>query len=103
MSIFLKNSSTYVRKKGTTDWWDWTAYIECTPPDSLQDIEYVEYYLHPSFPNPVRRIYKEDGGFIMKTSGWGVFELKAKVLFKNSARKPEILAHSLKFEYPGID
>lgn len=98
MSIILKNSSSYAAKKGNTDWWNWTAYIECTPPDSLDEIAYVEYHLHPTFPNPVKRVRHKEGGFPLETKGWGLFVLKAKVIFKESSRKTLILSHLIEFE-----
>ena len=98
MSLILKNSSSYAGKEGGTDWWNWTAYVECTPPDSLGDIAYVEYHLHPTFRNPIRRIHQPSGGFALETSGWGVFEVRAKVVFKDQQRKPMMLKHFLHFE-----
>ncbi|MGZ8847373.1 MAG: pYEATS domain-containing protein, partial [Pyrinomonadaceae bacterium] len=87
--------SSYEGKHGNTDWWQWAAYIECTPPDSLDDIDYVEYHLHPSFRNPVQRIRKKASGFPLRTSGWGTFELKARVVFKDEQRESLVLSHYL--------
>ena len=98
MSISLKNSSTYIEQKGATNWWKWTAFIECEPPDSLDEIEFVEYHLHPSFPNPIRRVMEKEGGFPMQTKGWGIFELRARVVFKDDDREPLVLKHMLEFE-----
>ena len=98
MSLVLKNNSSYEGKEGGTDWWNWTAYVECTSPDSLEDIAYVEYHLHPTFRNPIRRIRQRTGGFPLKTSGWGVFELRAKVIFKDKRKKTMMLKHFLEFE-----
>src|SRR5438105_1682378 len=98
MSIQLKNTSSYEGKHGDTDWWQWTAYIECTPPDSLDQIAFVEYHLHSSFRNPVQRIRKKEGGFPLRTSGWGTFELKARVVFEDEQREPLVLSHNLKFQ-----
>lgn len=98
MSINLENTSTFIGNKGETDWWDWTAFVECDPPDELDDIQFVEYQLHPSFPNPVRRIYEKEGGFPMETRGWGIFSLRARVVFKDEEREPLILSRMLKFE-----
>ncbi len=98
MSLILENTSSYAGKRGDTDWWNWTAFIKATPPHSLDEIEYVEYHLHSTFRNPVRRVYKKEDGFALKTSGWGVFELKAKVVFKDPNRTPEVLSHRLQFK-----
>jgi len=98
MSVVLKNIASYEGKKGDTDWWNWTAYIDATTPDSLDDIAYVEYHLHPTFRNPVRRVHTKKDGFPLKTSGWGVFELKAKLVFEDKSKAPIILSHYLQFE-----
>lgn len=98
MSISLTNTSRYLEREGGTDWWRWTAYIECTPPDSLDAIEYVEYHLHPTFRNPIVRVKRRTGGFALEQTGWGVFTLKAKVVFKEKKREPRLLSHDLEFE-----
>jgi transcription initiation factor IIF auxiliary subunit len=98
MSIALKNKSQYMERRGDTDWWRWTAYIDATSPDELDEIDYVEYQLHPTFPNPVRRVRKKENGFALNTSGWGVFQLKAKVVFEDKDRQPAILTHFLQFD-----
>lgn len=97
MSVVLKNTASYDGKRGDTDWWNWTAYIEVSEPDSLDNIEYVEYHLHPTFKNPVRRVYTKENGFPLNTSGWGVFEFQAKVVFKEKESSPIILSHYLNF------
>ena len=98
MGISLANTSEYIGQEGQTHWWRWTVYVQCTPPESLDEIEYVEYHLHPTFRNPVVRINKSAGGFPLERSGWGIFDLKAKVVFKNKNQNPLILSHTLKFE-----
>ena len=97
MSFVLKNDSSYAAKHGDTDWWNWTAYIECTPPDSLDQVDYVEYHLHSSFRNPVQRIRTREGGFPLRTSGWGTFELRARVVLKDKRKEPLVLSHDLEF------
>lgn len=97
MSFILKNDSSYAGKYGDTDWWNWTAYITCTPPDSLDQVDYVEYHLHSSFRNPVQRIRTQEGGFPLSTSGWGTFRLRARVVLKDKGKEPVVLSHSLEF------
>lgn len=98
MPFKLTNTSSYSRRNGETDWWDWTAHIESTPPDSLDEVAYVEYHLHPTFRNPVRRVREREGGFPLETRGWGTFELRARVVFKDKTRTPHLLSHELAFE-----
>lgn len=102
MAFTLNNTWESNGKRGKTDWWKWTAFIQAWDEDSLDDIEYVEYHLHPTFPNPVRRVRNkmqvpnEEGGFPLESSGWGVFDFTAKVVFKDKSRSPEMLKHFLK-------
>jgi transcription initiation factor IIF auxiliary subunit len=98
MSIRLNNTSKHLRKSGETNWWDWTAFIESDSPDEMDDVQFVEYQLHPSFPNPVRRVFKKEGGFPMEARGWGIFPLRARVVFKTETREPLVLSHMLEFE-----
>jgi transcription initiation factor IIF auxiliary subunit len=56
------------------DWWEWSAYITGR---SMDKVKWVEYILHPSFRNPVRRETTRADGFKMETEGWGTFKLKA--------------------------
>jgi len=98
MAFTLTNSSEFAGKKGKTDWWNWTAFIEVNENDSLDDVEYVEYHLHPTFRNPVRRIHDKQNGFPLKTSGWGVFDITAKIIFKDKSRKTIMLTHFLNFD-----
>jgi len=92
----LTNDSCYAGRIGDTDRWDWTTYLDADQ-DELANIEYVEYHLVPGFPNPIRRVKNPQGGFALKSNGWGTFEIKAKVYFKDK-RKPKILKHYLVFE-----
>jgi len=96
MALRLTNTSQHIGKSGDTDWWEWAAYLGGDERE-LDEVAYVEYHLHPSFPNPIRRVKKRKDGFLLTAKGWGVFELRAKVVF-NSDKKPRILKHSLEFE-----
>lgn len=78
-------------------YWDWTIYVK-GPEDVLEKIQYVEYTLHPTFPNPVR-IISERGlkpyAFPLSTSGWGTFTVKVKVYYRDGTYQQ--MAHSLVF------
>ena len=39
-------------RRGTDDWWDWEIHLEGSE-EELNGIEYVEYTLHETFPNPI--------------------------------------------------
>ncbi|WP_428663051.1 pYEATS domain-containing protein [Runella sp.] len=77
--------------------WKWWIWIEGSG-KILDRISHVTYYLHSSFPNPVRTITDRKSKFELKTSGWGVFRIRATVTFKNG--EVQQLTHYLKLGYP---
>ena len=79
------------------DWFDWEAFLDDSGSGELSNVDYVEYILHPTFPNPIRRISNPQGGFVLKTTGWGIFTLKAFVYTKNG--KKIRLTHELELKY----
>ena len=83
------------------DWWDWDAFLDDMGTGELENVEFVEYVLHSTFPDPVRRIENSERGFIMKTGGWGVFQLKAFVHMKDGTKIR--LKHELQLEYEPSD
>jgi transcription initiation factor IIF auxiliary subunit len=68
------------------------------PKDKLKDVDHVEYTLHPSFPNPVRTISTKGNKFKLKTGGWGVFPIYARIVTKDG--RIETVEHDLKLHYP---
>ncbi len=74
--------------------WVWKVFIEATP-ETLSQIEYVEYKLHPTFHEPIRRINTRHNNFALSARGWKVFEIKIQVHFSDDTEK--YLTHMLKF------
>jgi len=95
----LNNSSKYliVDSAGDTDWWRWSAFLDDVTQEELDSIKYVEYHLHPSFKNPIRRSKSSRDNFVITAKGWGVFEITARVTFKDN-KKDIFLTHMLEFE-----
>jgi transcription initiation factor IIF auxiliary subunit len=58
----------------------------------------IIYILHPTFANPVRTITNRTNKFLLKTAGWGVFWIRAKVIDKEG--KETLLGHYLELKYP---
>ncbi len=96
MAIKIAQGSKY---RGE-DYWDWWVWIDGSR-EELDQIDRVIYILHPTFPNPVRETSDRSTRFLMKTSGWGVFLLRATVKHKDGRETP--LAHYLEFEYPDTE
>ncbi len=89
MALKLRNRWHYKEN----DWWDWEVFLDDSGSGELSNVAYVEYVLHPTFLNPVRKISDSKGGFVLKTSGWGIFMLKAFVHTKD--RRKIKLKHEL--------
>jgi transcription initiation factor IIF auxiliary subunit len=80
--------------------WNWSAYIQASP-EALRRIRCVEYTLHPTFPEPVRRVCAIGNAahpFALSSNGWGVFEIGIRVMFNNGEER--LLRHMLRFETP---
>lgn len=93
-SIYTANTSTRDRE----DWWDWAVFI-VGDDSTLKEIKCVEYTLHPSFPDPIRRVCTKGPisgrGFFLSTSGWGTFMIEVKIMFKDGDVRE--LRHQLSF------
>jgi transcription initiation factor IIF auxiliary subunit len=68
------------------DWWQWEAFLDDGGSGQLQQVDYVEYVLHSTFPNPIRTVDEPEGGFVLKTAGWGTFTLKAFVYLREGEK-----------------
>jgi len=78
--------------------WEWTVGMRGNLTE-LHQIQSVTYHLHPTFKPPDRTVTTSPlNGFAYTTRGWGVFPLKATVLYKDGSRQQHSLA--LKFNSP---
>lgn len=97
--LTASNTSRYVCKGR----WDWRVFVQASP-GVLGEIRFVEYTLHPTFPNPVRRVEKLGDPrypFGLFSNGWGVFEIAVKVTFKDN--RTRLLKHMLNFSAPPVE
>ena len=78
------------------DWWKWAVWIE-GPDEALDRIDFVEWTLHPSFPQPVRKCKERASKFRIETGGWGGFPIVARVQLKDGQQTK--LLHHLKLHY----
>src|SRR5262249_12425443 len=79
------------------DKWRWTAFVS-GPSDQIAKIACVEYILHPTFPNPVQKVCSTDDPqhpFALTATGWGTFNLRARIEFKDGTSKE--ITHYLRF------
>lgn len=66
--------------------YDWTIFLVADE-DTLRQVKYVQYTLHPTFPNPIQTIKDKGTGypFAFKSNGWGEFSIGVKVVLKNNS------------------
>jgi len=67
--------------------WDWTVFIKADKP-VLDRIQCVEYTLHPSFPNPIRKVCASGSSsqpFALSSNGWGTFAIKVRVMYRDKS------------------
>ncbi len=78
--------------------WEWTVFVSASD-HVLNEIRHVDYTLHPTFADPIRRVTKREfepgKGFALKATGWGTFEIGVKVEFGDG--KTKYLRHRLRF------
>jgi transcription initiation factor IIF auxiliary subunit len=89
----IQQSESYI----DDNWWNWAVWVEGTP-EELDQLEYVEWKLHPTFADPVRRVTNRSTNFKLETGGWGVFTIYATAQRKDG--KGEKLHHYLRLTYP---
>jgi transcription initiation factor IIF auxiliary subunit len=80
-------------------YWDWELFLVADD-ETLRKIKCVEYTLHPTFPNPVRKNCQKgtmpERGFALKAAGWGTFRVNIKVIFADG--REEYHSHQLSFQ-----
>ena len=64
----------------------YTWLVSVIPQDDLLNaIDSVEYFLHPTFPHPYRKITTKNNKFALKSRGWGSFRIQITVNFKDKS------------------
>ena|SRR3989442_13116812 len=79
------------------DWWQWQVWLEGSD-DDLDHVEFVQWTLHPTFPDPIRKSHDRLHKFQLKTGGWGTFPIRALVQMTDGTTRR--LSHYLKLSYP---
>ncbi|KAI8970203.1 yeats family-domain-containing protein [Mycotypha africana] len=61
-------------------------------------LNYIQYILHPTFSEPHRTRKVEP--YVLQEKGWGEFDLKIVLYFKNDIANPQVLSFDLNFAQP---
>lgn len=64
------------------DHWKWSVWLDGTEQE-LDSVDHVVYTLHPTFPEPVRRIAERETAFRLYSAGWGEFMIHAAVHYRD--------------------
>ena len=67
------------------DYYKWAIWIENGESD-ISEIDYVEYLLHSTFKNRLRKATNLSDKFKIESSGWGEFNIEITVVKKNGER-----------------
>lgn len=91
MNLEIQQKARYTDE----DLWSWSVWLE-GPESELDNIDFVLYTLHRSFPNPVRKIKDRASKYCLKEEGWLPFTIYVEISFKDGeiAR----LEHNLEFK-----
>jgi transcription initiation factor IIF auxiliary subunit len=68
--------------KRDTPWYKWTVFMGESP-EKLALVDYVEYRLHDTFPDPIRTSDDENDKFSISSAGWGEFTIYITVYLKD--------------------
>lgn len=77
-SLSVANTSAYIGNGQ----WHWKIFVNGDH-ETLSQIECVEYTLHPTFPEPVKRRCDRSSNFALEANGWGTFVVKVRVFYNN--------------------
>jgi transcription initiation factor IIF auxiliary subunit len=90
--ITVTNDAQASGRKG---YYKWAVYLSGHR-DTLKKIDQVVYTLSSSFKNPVQPVTSiQSPIFKYCASGWGEFDIKVKIIFRDRRRPPFYLIHHL--------
>ena len=79
----------------SAEWWQWSVWVDGSE-SALDQIDYVEYILHPTFAKPIQQVRNRRTKFRLSTSGWGEFKIHIHIYQRDGSVQK--LDHWLRFE-----
>ena len=73
--------------------YSWTVFATGDA-KALAGIDKVQYTLHPTFTNPI--VYGKGANFSYSATGWGEFNIVAKIFYKQKGKPPATVTHWLR-------
>jgi len=68
------------------DFFRWQIFVDASN-DELENIDSVDYELHPSITNPYRPVADKTSKFALKFNSWGSFGVRMTVILKDGTKK----------------
>ena len=80
--VHFNNYAKFIENRYGSPYYKWKVFVD--EPDSVLDqIDQVEYTLHPTFSPPNRIYENREEKFALETFGWGEFTMLISVKFRN--------------------
>ena len=79
-NIKFTNRAELVGKKGKYDYYDWEVFVDENE-EVVKKIDHIIYFLHKTFPNPIRTVTDKENKFLLRSRGWGEFEIGIQIFF----------------------
>ena len=83
--IHFTNIAKPLGERQGNEWYEWVVYVN-EGPGILSQIKAVEYLLHRTFVDPLRRMTDRNSKFALRSSGWGEFDILITVFFADGSR-----------------
>lgn len=77
----------------------WRVFVDESK-SVLEDIEAVQYLLHPTFPDPLRIRTSKGEQFGLETTGWGEFTLSITVQYRDGTESKAFYRLDLSKDWP---
>jgi len=87
-NIKFTNRSKLVGKKGKYDYYDWEVFVD-EDEEVVKKVDHIIYFLHKTFPNPIRTVTDKENKFSLKSRGWGEFEIGIQIFFTDGQSTQE--------------
>jgi transcription initiation factor IIF auxiliary subunit len=80
--VKFDNFAQFIEKRHDRPYYKWKVFVD-EPDRVLDQIEQVEYTLHPTFPQPHQILKNRADKFALEKAGWGEFTLLINVKFRD--------------------
>jgi transcription initiation factor IIF auxiliary subunit len=86
--IKFNNYAEKIGERSGYDWYKWCVFVD-EDETILNEIDYVEYLLHKTFPKPKRIVKDRETKFALESEGWGEFYIFITIFFTKNGEKKE--------------